>query len=123
MRKDVSDGMTLIISGPASAIMVEGKATVFGMALTVGRKLIVRRGKALPFEANGSTSLDIVDEDVRVGDLAPIVFCGDDCPYSDGDGVSWGQAETAFFSPFEFRHELIVGSARRGYHRDVSRTH
>ena len=60
MRKDVPDGTTLIVSGPASATTVEGKATVLGMALTVGRKLVVRRGKALPFEADGSTSLDIV---------------------------------------------------------------
>jgi polynucleotide 5'-hydroxyl-kinase GRC3/NOL9 len=60
MRKDVPDGTTLIISGPASATTVEGKATVLGMELTIGRKLVVRRGKALPFEADGSTSLDIV---------------------------------------------------------------
>ncbi len=70
MRKDVPDGMTLIISGPASAIMVEGKATVFGMALAVGRKLVVRRGKALPVETHESTSLDIVlGADARVEEV------------------------------------------------------
>ena len=60
MRKQVQEDTTLIISGPASATMVEGKATVLGMELTIGQKMVVRQGKSLPFEAEGNTSLDIV---------------------------------------------------------------
>lgn len=60
MRKEVQEDTTLIISGPASATIVEGKATVLGMELTVGQKIVVRRGKSLPLESEGTTVLDIV---------------------------------------------------------------
>ena len=60
MRKTVQDGNTVIISGPASATVLEGTIEVFGGNLIVEEKIVVRRGKSLPFEAKETSILDIV---------------------------------------------------------------
>ncbi len=60
MRKTVQDGNTVIISGPASATVLEGTIEVFGGNLIVEEKIVVRKGKSLPFEAKETSILDIV---------------------------------------------------------------
>ncbi len=60
MRKAVASGTTLIVSGPASATVLEGAVTVLGGALPVDEKLVIRRGKALPLEADAEAVLDLV---------------------------------------------------------------
>lgn len=60
MRKTIQDGNTVIISGPASATVFEGTIEVFGGNLIVEEKIVVRRGKSLPFEAKETSILDIV---------------------------------------------------------------
>jgi polynucleotide 5'-hydroxyl-kinase GRC3/NOL9 len=60
MRKTVQGGNTVIISGPASATVLEGTVAVLGGELTVEEKIVVRRGKALPLEAEEASILDIV---------------------------------------------------------------
>ncbi len=60
MRKAVASGTTLIVSGPASATVLEGAVTVLGGALPIDEKLVIRRGKALPLEADADAILDFV---------------------------------------------------------------
>ncbi len=60
MRKAVASGTTLIVSGPASATVLEGAVTVLGGILPVDEKLVIRRGKALPLEADTEVVLDLV---------------------------------------------------------------
>jgi polynucleotide 5'-hydroxyl-kinase GRC3/NOL9 len=60
MRKTVQGGNTVIISGPASATLLEGSIAVLGGELTFEEKIIVRRGKSLPLEAEETSILDIV---------------------------------------------------------------
>jgi len=60
MRKTVQGGNTIIISGPASATVLEGTVAVLGGNLIVEEKIVVRRGKSLPLEAEETSVLDIV---------------------------------------------------------------
>ncbi len=60
MHREVQGGNTLLISGPASAAVTSGKVAVLGMELAEGDKIIVRRGKSIPFEAEVNSVLDIV---------------------------------------------------------------
>ena len=60
MHKTVQDGNTVIISGPASAMVLEGTVAILGGNLIVEEKIVVRRGKSLPFEAKETSVLDIV---------------------------------------------------------------
>jgi polynucleotide 5'-hydroxyl-kinase GRC3/NOL9 len=60
MHKTVQGGNTIIISGPASAMVLEGTVAILGGNLIVEEKIVVRRGKALPLEAEETSVLDIV---------------------------------------------------------------
>ena len=60
MRKTVQGGNTVILNGPASATVLEGTVAVLGGKLTVEEKIVVRRGKSLPLEAEEASVLDIV---------------------------------------------------------------
>jgi polynucleotide 5'-hydroxyl-kinase GRC3/NOL9 len=60
MRKTIQSGNTVIISGPASATVLEGTVAVLGGNLIVEEKIVVRRGKSLPLEAEETSVLDIV---------------------------------------------------------------
>ena len=44
----INSGKTLLISGPASAILVEGTATVLGAPVESGRRIVVAEGKQVP---------------------------------------------------------------------------
>jgi polynucleotide 5'-hydroxyl-kinase GRC3/NOL9 len=60
MLKAVPGGTTIIISGPASATVLEGTVAVLGGNLPVDEKLVIRRGKTLPLEAEEAAVLDLV---------------------------------------------------------------
>jgi polynucleotide 5'-hydroxyl-kinase GRC3/NOL9 len=70
MRKTVQGGNTVIISGPASATVLEGIVSVLGGNLIVEEKIVVRRGKSLPLEAEETSVLEIVlGADANVYDM------------------------------------------------------
>lgn len=50
-KKSLATGHTLLVSGPASLILLEGEATVLGAPLEEGEKIVVREEKQLALEA------------------------------------------------------------------------
>ncbi len=49
MNKTVNAGKTLLVDGPASIMLVSGKAEAFGYQIKSGSSMVVREGKRLPF--------------------------------------------------------------------------
>jgi len=60
MFRKVSGGHTLILNGPSSLTLIDGHLSVLGRKVSLGEKVIVRKGKSLPFEAEEDVSLEIV---------------------------------------------------------------
>ena len=83
MKQTVEAGKTLLVDGPASIIVVSGKAEVFGYLVKENQRTVVREGKRLPFFV-----LEKADFNLSLGPNASILeFDGCNIP------VSW--AETA----------------------------
>jgi len=61
MNRSVEKDRTILVSGPSSVKLLKGKVSVLGAKLSVKDKVIVRKGKSLPFEAEVSSVLEIVD--------------------------------------------------------------
>ncbi|MDQ1278950.1 MAG: polynucleotide 5-hydroxyl-kinase [Thermoproteota archaeon] len=59
MNIQVEKGKVLLVSGPASVITSEGKMTLFGANLPLGNKVVVRKKRTLPFEAEENAVLDV----------------------------------------------------------------
>ncbi|RJS85604.1 hypothetical protein CW706_00925 [Candidatus Bathyarchaeota archaeon] len=51
MKRRVSERKILLIDGPASVYLISGKAEILGAEIKSGMKVVVRRGKRMPFEA------------------------------------------------------------------------
>ncbi len=56
----LSKNETLVVSGPASISLIEGKATVLGAPLRPGAKTVVRRGRSLPVYAEEDSQVSVV---------------------------------------------------------------
>jgi polynucleotide 5'-hydroxyl-kinase GRC3/NOL9 len=65
MNRTVEKGKTLLVDGPASVTLCSGEVEVFGSALTVTSRVVIREGKRLPFVVLEKAVLDI-----SVGDKA-----------------------------------------------------
>lgn len=59
MNRTVDKGKTLLVDGPASATLCSGKVEIFGSALAVTGKVVIREGKRLPFAIQEKAVLDI----------------------------------------------------------------
>ncbi len=59
MSRTIEKGKTLLVNGPASITILSGKAVVFGGQIKNGRKIVIREGKRLPFEAEETTNFDL----------------------------------------------------------------
>jgi polynucleotide 5'-hydroxyl-kinase GRC3/NOL9 len=59
MNKTVDKGKTLLVNGPASVVLMAGKAEVFGFLLKDSRRIIIREGKRLPFWVLESTTFEL----------------------------------------------------------------
>ena len=59
MERTIEKGNTLIVSGPASITLIEGKITILGSTMVLYKKVIIRKGKTLPFEAEKNSRLEI----------------------------------------------------------------
>jgi polynucleotide 5'-hydroxyl-kinase GRC3/NOL9 len=57
-RVSVKAGRTLLISGPASLTLVDGKANILASSLKKGCKITIREGKQLPVESLENCTLD-----------------------------------------------------------------
>jgi polynucleotide 5'-hydroxyl-kinase GRC3/NOL9 len=59
MKQTVERGKTLLVDGPASVLVVSGKAEVLGFPVKSTRKIVIREGKRLPFFIVETASFDI----------------------------------------------------------------
>ncbi len=60
MERALEKGKTLLTSGPASVALMSGEVSALGFGLPIRRRVVVRRGKAIPFEALENSCLEIV---------------------------------------------------------------
>ena len=59
MNQTVERGKTLLVDGPASVLVVSGKAEVLGFPAKGTRRIVIREGKRLPFFVAETASFDI----------------------------------------------------------------
>jgi polynucleotide 5'-hydroxyl-kinase GRC3/NOL9 len=63
LNKLLSKGRTVLISGPASVVLTNGNVAALGFQLPLRKKIIIRKNKAIPFEAEEDSTLEIVLSD------------------------------------------------------------
>jgi polynucleotide 5'-hydroxyl-kinase GRC3/NOL9 len=59
VNQTVERGKTLLVDGPASVLVVSGKVEVLGFPVKGGRRIVIRKGKRLPFFVAETASFDI----------------------------------------------------------------
>lgn len=59
MNRTVEKGKTLLVNGPASVTVANGKAEVFGTTIITAGKVVIREGKQLPFSVEEPTTFDL----------------------------------------------------------------
>jgi polynucleotide 5'-hydroxyl-kinase GRC3/NOL9 len=59
MEQTVERGKALLVDGPASVLVVSGKAEVLGFSVKHAGRIVVREGKRLPFFVEETASFDI----------------------------------------------------------------
>ena len=59
MNQTVERGKTFLVDGPASVLVVSGKAEVLGFPVKGTRRIVIREGKRLPFFVAETASFDV----------------------------------------------------------------
>jgi polynucleotide 5'-hydroxyl-kinase GRC3/NOL9 len=59
MERHVEEGKTLLISGPASITLLKGHVSILEAPMVLHTKVIVRRGKTLPFEVKENARFEV----------------------------------------------------------------
>jgi polynucleotide 5'-hydroxyl-kinase GRC3/NOL9 len=59
LQQTVEPNKTLLIDGPAAVRLLEGKVEVFGYPIRLGKRVIARKGKRLPFFATEKALLNV----------------------------------------------------------------
>ena len=59
MNKTVEIGKTLLVDGPASVTVTSGTVEVFGLAADAKKKIVIRKGKRLPFLVKEKATFEI----------------------------------------------------------------
>jgi polynucleotide 5'-hydroxyl-kinase GRC3/NOL9 len=59
MKRTVEKNKTLLVDGPASVVLVSGKAEAFGATMTTAGRVVIREGKRLPFAVRETATFDI----------------------------------------------------------------
>ncbi len=60
MKVEVEAGKTLLVDGPASVDVISGKVEVLAAPIKKGKRIVIRHGKRLPFEAKSNASFEIM---------------------------------------------------------------
>ncbi|HDI12151.1 MAG TPA: hypothetical protein ENF63_01005 [Candidatus Bathyarchaeota archaeon] len=60
MKVEVEAGKTLLVDGPASVDVISGKVEVLAAPIKKGKRVVIRHGKRLPFEAKSNASFEIM---------------------------------------------------------------
>jgi len=71
-------GKALLVEGPASVVISEGRVNALGAGLPLGKAVIIRKGKALPLEAQEEARIRVNASDGNV----PLVLEGSTIPDS-----------------------------------------
>lgn len=70
MEKTLEKGKTLLINGPASVTLMGGEVSALGFNLPLRKKVVVRKNKAVPFEAVENSTLEIfLSGDAGIGEV------------------------------------------------------
>ena len=104
MKRRVNERKALLIDGPASIYLISGKAEVLGAEIKPEMKVVVRRGKRIPFEALSECEAEIyVSEDGS-------------CIEVDAPAIpsSWRAAVEEILSKKDNRSILIMGGVDSG---------
>jgi 3-polyprenyl-4-hydroxybenzoate decarboxylase len=59
VNRTVEKNKTLLVDGPASVMLVSGKAEAFGATMTTAGRVVIREGKRLPFAVRETATFDI----------------------------------------------------------------
>ncbi|MBS7644099.1 hypothetical protein KEJ26_05965 [Candidatus Bathyarchaeota archaeon] len=59
MYRTIEKGKTLLVGGPASIVILNGKISALGATLTKNNQLLVRRGRSLPFFAEENAIVNL----------------------------------------------------------------
>lgn len=104
MERQVEAKKTLLISGPASLRLVNGKMEVLGAPLPLGNIVVVRKGRIIPFRAREQCVVDVI---LGGGaDLREIV--------EETIPSSWREVAEAIAAPREPGRVMVVGNADCG---------
>ncbi len=60
MKLFVEAGRTLLVDGPASAILISGEAEVLGAPMAVKRRAVIREGRRAPIEVKRTAELELM---------------------------------------------------------------
>lgn len=60
MVKELEAGRTLLVSGPASVTLLEGKLEALGTSVPIKSRVVIRGGRVLPFRASEKSMIDVV---------------------------------------------------------------
>jgi len=58
--RNVEAGRTLLVDGPASVRLISGKSSILGAPLSQNTRVIIRRGRTVPFEVAETSTFEIV---------------------------------------------------------------
>ena len=94
MLKSVKKGITLLIKGPTCMTLRKGKAEVLAAPLLIGEKLVVRKGRSLPFEVIEDSDFEValgVDAkmDEISGSTIPASWRNASCALPSSRGPTW----------------------------------
>jgi polynucleotide 5'-hydroxyl-kinase GRC3/NOL9 len=79
----------LLVEGPASVVLQEGRVTALGARLPLGKAVVIRKGKALPLEAEEEAHLKVN----AISGHVPLLLDGSTIPKSWREAISQIDAE------------------------------
>jgi len=104
MIQTVEKGKTLLIDGAACVQLLSGKASVLGASVKIGEKIVVRKGKRIPFEAISNVQIELTLSDPS------------SCVEIEGSSISpsWKGVVNEILSTKEYREILVIGGIDSG---------
>jgi len=102
--RTVEKGKTLLVDGPASAMINSGSAEVFGALIKQGYRILIREGKRLPFYVEETATFDIASgESAYIEEVE-----GNTIP------VSWAKSFGELISSVETKTVMVLGAVDAG---------
>ena len=71
MERELEASRTLLVSGPASVTLIKGRVEALGNTVPVRGRVVIRRGRAVPFRSHEKSVIDVVlGENAEAQELA-----------------------------------------------------